>query len=112
MNRRALFSRGLVFILPLPLLEACGTPTLPINPSLGDTWIRPADGVVMVYVPAGRFKMGYSVAQVKTLVLRSPVANGTQRRALRAAAEVEDVRLAAGGGGASWHDRLQCIARL
>jgi serine/threonine-protein kinase len=25
---------------------------------LGDTWIRPADGMVMVYVPAGEFEMG------------------------------------------------------
>jgi formylglycine-generating enzyme required for sulfatase activity len=26
--------------------------------SLGDTWVRPADGMVMVYVPGGEFEMG------------------------------------------------------
>jgi formylglycine-generating enzyme required for sulfatase activity len=30
----------------------------PANPSLGDAWIRPADGMVMVYVPGGTFQMG------------------------------------------------------
>jgi len=32
--------------------------TTPSGPSLGDTWTRPADGMVMVYVPAGEFEMG------------------------------------------------------
>jgi formylglycine-generating enzyme required for sulfatase activity len=27
-------------------------------PALGDTWLRPADGMVMVYVPGGAFPMG------------------------------------------------------
>jgi formylglycine-generating enzyme required for sulfatase activity len=27
-------------------------------PALGDTWLRPADGMVMVYVPGGTFPMG------------------------------------------------------
>jgi len=30
----------------------------PRNASLGDTWTRPADGMVMVYVPGGEFQMG------------------------------------------------------
>lgn len=30
----------------------------PANASLGDTWTRPADGMVMVYVPGGTFQMG------------------------------------------------------
>ena len=28
------------------------------SPALGDTWVRPADGMVMVYVPGGNFPMG------------------------------------------------------
>ena len=31
---------------------------VPSGPGLGDTWTRPADGMVMVYVPAGEFEMG------------------------------------------------------
>jgi formylglycine-generating enzyme required for sulfatase activity len=34
------------------------TPAEEATPSLGDTWTRPADGMVMVYVPAGEFEMG------------------------------------------------------
>ena len=34
------------------------TPAPPTAPSLGDTWTRPTDGMVMVYVPAGEFEMG------------------------------------------------------
>ena len=30
----------------------------PAGSSLGDTWTRPTDGMVMVYVPAGEFEMG------------------------------------------------------
>ncbi len=34
-------------------------PDVPLrNASLGDTWTRPADGAVMVYVPSGTFRMG------------------------------------------------------
>jgi formylglycine-generating enzyme required for sulfatase activity len=29
-----------------------------LRASLGDSWIRPTDGMVMVYVPGGRFNMG------------------------------------------------------
>ena len=32
------------------------TPTA--TPGIGSTWVRPADGMVMVYVPAGEFNMG------------------------------------------------------
>ena len=53
------------------LLVACGrggrvvapsaATTEPVLPGhLGDTWTRPADGAVMVYVPAGEFSMGLS----------------------------------------------------
>jgi formylglycine-generating enzyme required for sulfatase activity len=45
------------------LLSACAAPVLlPLpstpTPALGDAWTRPADGMVMLYVPAGRFTMG------------------------------------------------------
>jgi len=40
--------------------------TIPVGPpaeaDIGDTWTRPADGMVMVYVPAGEFLMGSSDA--------------------------------------------------
>ena len=48
-----------------PLLTPTAGPTVtpfpsatPAGPSLGDTWARQADGMVMVYVPAGEFEMG------------------------------------------------------
>jgi len=34
--------------------------TLPAQATLGDTWTRPADGMVMVHVPGGTFQMGSS----------------------------------------------------
>ncbi len=37
------------------LLSACGEKT---TPGLGSTWTRPADGMLMVYVPEGEFSMG------------------------------------------------------
>jgi formylglycine-generating enzyme required for sulfatase activity len=44
-------------------LGACAAPALPTvlvtpRPALGDTRIRPADGMAMVYVPPGEFEMG------------------------------------------------------
>jgi serine/threonine-protein kinase len=30
----------------------------PANAKLGDTWTRPADGMIMIYIPAGEFLMG------------------------------------------------------
>jgi formylglycine-generating enzyme required for sulfatase activity len=38
--------------------EAPTEGSTPEGPSLGDTWSRPADGMMMVYVPAGEFEMG------------------------------------------------------
>ena len=42
----------------LPLTETATPEPMPVSPSLGDTWIRPADGMEMVFVPAGEFLMG------------------------------------------------------
>jgi formylglycine-generating enzyme required for sulfatase activity len=35
------------------------------GPSLGDTLVRPADGMVMLYVPGGEFDMGSSEAEIE-----------------------------------------------
>ena len=42
----------------VPTKVPTATPAEELTPSLGDTWTRPADGMVMVYVPAGEFEMG------------------------------------------------------
>ena len=34
------------------------------QPALGDSWIRPADGATMVYVPGGTFQMGSTQAEI------------------------------------------------
>jgi len=53
---------GVAVVVVPRLIE---TPT-PVHPppeaNIGDTWTRPADGMVMVYVPAGEFLMGSSDA--------------------------------------------------
>jgi formylglycine-generating enzyme required for sulfatase activity len=46
---------------PAPTIAPTRRPTpegLPAAASLGDTWVRPADGMLMVYVPGGTFAMG------------------------------------------------------
>ena len=46
-----------------PTVEA--TPARPpAGASLGDTWTRPADGMVLLYVPAGGFEMGSDDTEV------------------------------------------------
>jgi formylglycine-generating enzyme required for sulfatase activity len=48
-------------IPPTPTPNPTNTPVaVPSTASAGDTWIRPADSAVMVYVPAGEFLMGSS----------------------------------------------------
>jgi formylglycine-generating enzyme required for sulfatase activity len=50
-----------------PKERPTSTPTeepTPAGPALGDTWTRPADGMVMVYVPAGEFEMGSTDQEV------------------------------------------------
>ncbi len=52
--------------------EPTATPALPTTEvatsvaqaTLGDTWVRPADGMVMVYVPSGSFLMGSTQADI------------------------------------------------
>ena len=41
-----------------PTATASPLPSLPAAAALGDSWVRPLDGMVMVYVPAGSFEMG------------------------------------------------------
>jgi formylglycine-generating enzyme required for sulfatase activity len=54
--------------LPTATIWPTKMPT-PVSPpaeaSVGDTWTRPEDGMVMVYVPAGEFLMGSSDADVQ-----------------------------------------------
>ena len=50
------------------------TPTATRTP--GDTWTRPADGMVMVYVPAGEFQMGSSEGDRNTQPANMVVLNG------------------------------------
>jgi len=45
-------------LLLLALLSLVAGGCRPPGPSLGDTRTRPADGMVMVYVPPGEFEMG------------------------------------------------------
>jgi len=47
---------------PYPTFTPEPTATLTPIPTLGETWTRLADGMVMVYVPAGEFLMGSSDA--------------------------------------------------
>jgi formylglycine-generating enzyme required for sulfatase activity len=44
--------------MPGPTATATSKSQPPSNASLHDTWTRPADGMEMVYVPGGTFKMG------------------------------------------------------
>lgn len=54
----------LVTSLLLLILLACRQARPSRRASLGDTWTRPNDGMVMVYVPAGTFEMGSSDADI------------------------------------------------
>jgi formylglycine-generating enzyme required for sulfatase activity/predicted Ser/Thr protein kinase len=42
----------------------------PLNASLGDTWLRPADEMVMVYVPAGLVQMGSTDAEIEDALIQ------------------------------------------
>jgi formylglycine-generating enzyme required for sulfatase activity len=42
------------------------------SPSVGDTWVRPADGAVMVYVPGGTFPMGSAESDAEAVPEERP----------------------------------------
>ena len=54
-----------VWVLPPLVARPAPTPTpIPTStPDIGSTWTRPADGMVMMYVPAGTFTMGDTLDQ-------------------------------------------------
>ena len=45
-------------IVPPAVSPAVSPAVPPLSATLGDAWSRPADGVMMVYVPGGAFEMG------------------------------------------------------
>ncbi len=45
----------------LPIVTATATVTVTPAPEIGSSWIRPADGMAMMYVPDGSFDMGGSM---------------------------------------------------
>jgi formylglycine-generating enzyme required for sulfatase activity len=47
----------LTTVLCVAALTSC-QPRPPADATLGSTWTRPSDGMVMLYVPAGQFEMG------------------------------------------------------
>jgi len=60
----------LVIALLSMIMAACApksnTPTFSSTPGIGSTWTRPADNMVMVYVPTGNFSMGDTAQQALT----------------------------------------------
>jgi formylglycine-generating enzyme required for sulfatase activity len=61
---------------PAPSADTDAPVTPSPSPSAGDPWIRPADGAVMVYVPAGEFLMGSTGVEIA----RRAQATGSDRR--------------------------------
>ncbi len=66
-----------VIIMILLVVCGCGSRAVALPASapypvpsgrLGDTWTRPADGALMVYVPAGEFSMGLSDERLASLL--------------------------------------------
>ena len=80
-----------------------GSAVPPRRSALGDRWIRPADGMVMVYVPAGEFEMGSTDSDVDAaLALCNQYCGNRQRDALDDEQPVHVVSL-----GAFWIDRTE-----
>jgi formylglycine-generating enzyme required for sulfatase activity len=101
--------RWMILVLTLLLLAACNGSTAvapapggpPACTAIGQTWTRPADGMVMVCVPAGEFLMGSADADRRAYIGEkpqhtvyldafwidsTPVTNAHYRRCLKAGA--------------------------
>jgi formylglycine-generating enzyme required for sulfatase activity len=54
------FTASPTFTAAPPIEPPTRIPTIPFTPEpgVGDTWISPKDGMVMMFVPAGKFSMG------------------------------------------------------
>jgi len=65
---------------PIPPTATPVPPTPTPVPALGVTRTRPADGVVMVYVPAGEFRMGSTDAEVDEALQGCPQADKSRCR--------------------------------
>ncbi|MDY7041541.1 MAG: formylglycine-generating enzyme family protein [Chloroflexota bacterium] len=65
--RKQIIALLLLTVFLASATSGCGIPSEETIPSLGETWTRPTDKMVMVIVPAGEFEMGlnekYSGAQ-------------------------------------------------
>jgi formylglycine-generating enzyme required for sulfatase activity len=86
-----------------PTVTASATPTrmpsptftaTPSGPSVGDTWTRPEDTMIMVYVPAGTFTMGSTNDQIDfTLQLCDAYPVSCERETLTDEEPAHDVAL-------------------
>ncbi len=54
------------------------TPQPPADARLGDVWVSPKDGAEMVYVPAGKFTMGSTNADIAAVLKVAPSAKAEQ----------------------------------
>jgi CubicO group peptidase (beta-lactamase class C family)/formylglycine-generating enzyme required for sulfatase activity len=67
---------------PLPTETPLPPTPIPVSPiatlippgphAPGDIWVRPTDGMAMVYVPAGEFRMGSTDAEIDALLAECP----------------------------------------
>ena len=62
------YTRNLEELPPTPVSSAKPPATSdipPVDPTLGDGWVRPTDSMMMLYVPGGTFLMGSSEAEIE-----------------------------------------------